>query len=110
MSRYWIRGGTKASILRRGVEGLESRPTINLFEQWEESAHLPELVNARNYPFPKPLVVPKTWMYAPTALSLSDAVNNVSQHEERNTWSSITNQHGSRINCQLSESIGFHLE
>ena len=52
-----------------GPEGLESRPTINLFEQWEEGAHLPKLVNARNYFFPKPLVVPCTWIYAPRALS-----------------------------------------
>ena len=36
--------------------------------------------------FPKPLVVPYTWLYAPRALSLSDAVNYVSQHEERCTW------------------------
>ena len=49
-------------------------------------AHLPKLVNARNYSFPKPLVVPYTWMYAPRALSLSEAVNHVSQHEERNAW------------------------
>ena len=42
---------------------------------------LAKLVNARNYFFPKPLVVPCTWIYAPRALSLSDAVNSVSQHE-----------------------------
>ena len=43
-----------------GPEGLESRPTINLFELWEAGAHfkLPKLVNARKYFFPKPLVVP----------------------------------------------------
>ena len=35
---------------------------------------------------PKSLVVPFTWLYAPNALSLSDAVNDVSQHEERNAW------------------------
>ena len=46
---------------------LESRPTINLFEQWEEGAHLPKLVNARDYSFPKSLVVPYTWMHAPRA-------------------------------------------
>ena len=65
----------------------ESRPTINLFEQWEEGAHMPKLVNARDYSFPKSLVVPFTWMYAPKALTLSDAVNYVSQHEERHAWS-----------------------
>ena len=61
----------------------ESRPTINLFEEWEEGAHMPKLVNARDYSFPKSLVVPYTWMYAPNALTLSDAINYVSQHEER---------------------------
>ena len=64
----------------------ESRPTINLFEQWEEGAHMSKLVNARDYSFPKSLVVPFSWMYAPKALTLSDAVNYVSQHEERDAW------------------------
>ena len=64
----------------------ESRPTINLFEQWEEGAHMPKLVNARDYSFPKSLVVPFTWMYAPKALTLRDAINYVSQHEERDAW------------------------
>ena len=64
----------------------EPRPTINLFEQWEEGAHLTKVVNARDCSFPKSLVVPFTWLYAPNALSLSDAVNDVSQHEERNAW------------------------
>ena len=27
----------------------ESRPTINLFEQLEEGAHMPKLVNARDF-------------------------------------------------------------
>ena len=61
----------------------ESRPTINLFEQWEEGAHMPKLVNARDYLFPRSLVVPFAWIYAPKALTLSDAINYVSQHEER---------------------------
>ena len=64
----------------------EPRPTINLFEQWEEGAHMPKVANARDFAFPKSLVVPLTWLYAPNALSLSDAVNDVSQHEERNAW------------------------
>ena len=80
----------------------ESRPTINLFEQWEEGAHMPKLVNARDYSFPKSLVVPFTWMYAPEALTLSDAVNSVSQHEERDAGSIITDQTGARD--QLSKS------
>ena len=64
----------------------EPRPTINLFEQWEEGAHTPKLVNARDFRFPKSLVVPYTWICAPTALSLSEAINRVSQHEEKDTW------------------------
>ena len=66
---------------------------------------MPKLVNARDYSFPKSLVVPYTWMYAPKALSLSDAVNYVSQHEEKDAWgqaSVITDQTGSRD--QLSKS------
>ena len=65
---------------------MKSRPTINLFEQWEEGAHMPKLVNARGYSFPKSLVVPFTWMYAPRALTLSDAIKYVRQHEERDAW------------------------
>ena len=80
--------GIKGVFEDSGPDGLESRPTINLFEQWEEGAHL--LVNARNYSFPNSLVVSYTWMYASRALSLSEAVNgsvnHVSQHEERTTW------------------------
>ena len=68
------------------LDGLESQPTINLFEQWEEGAHLPKLVNARDYSFPKTLVVPFTWMCAPRALSLSEAVNYGSQHAEKDAW------------------------
>ena len=64
----------------------DPRPTISLFEQWEESAHMPKVANARDYSFRKSLVVPFAWLYPPRALSLSDAINDVSQHEERNTW------------------------
>ena len=78
--------GIKGVFEESGPTGLEPRPTINLFEQWEEGAHLPKLVNACNYSFPKPLAVPYTWLCAPRASSLSDAVNYVSQHEERCTW------------------------
>ena len=38
----------------------ESRPTINLFEHWEEGGHIPKLVNAKDFKFPKSLVVPYT--------------------------------------------------
>ena len=86
----WMNGASVSGA--RGVfeeshpDGLESRPTINLFEQWEEGAHVPKLVNARDFSFPKSLVVPYAWMYAPRALSLSEAVSYVSQHEERDAW------------------------
>ena len=87
----WMQGasgsGIKGVFDDSGPDGLESRPTINLFELWQYGVHLPKLVIARNYSFPKPLVVPWNWVFAPTALSLSDAVNSVSQHEEGRTWS-----------------------
>ena len=86
----WMQGasvsGHKGVFEESRPDGLESRPTINLFEQWEEGAHMPKTVNARDYSFAKSLVVPFTWMYAPRALTLSDAVNYVSQHEEKDAW------------------------
>ena len=57
--------GIEGVFEESGPTGLEPRPTINLFEQWEEGAHLPKLVNARNYSFPKRLVVVYTWLYGP---------------------------------------------
>ena len=87
----WMQGasdsGIKGVFDDPGPDGLESRPTINLFELWEYGAYWPRPVIARNYSFPNPLIVPCTWIFAPTALSLSDAVNRVSQHEEGGTWS-----------------------
>ena len=47
----WMNGafvsGPKGVYEELRPDGLESRPTINLFEQWEEGAHWPKLVNAR---------------------------------------------------------------
>ena len=63
----------------------DPRPTLSLFEHWEEGAHLPIAINARDYSFPSSLVVPFTWLYATEALSLRDAINNVS-HGERQAW------------------------
>ena len=63
---------------------------------------MPKVANARDYSFPKPLVVPFTWLYAPRALSLSDAINDVSQHDEEQMGPSVTDQVGTRD--QLSES------
>ena len=34
----------------------EPRPTISLFEHWEEGAHLPVAINARDYSFPSSLI------------------------------------------------------
>ena len=64
----------------------EPRPTISLFQHWEEGAHLPVALDARTYSFPSPLVIPFMWLYAPTALSLSDAINRVSLHGEKKAW------------------------
>ena len=60
----------------------DARPTISLFEQWEEGAHVTRIANARDYSFPKSLVIPYTWNSASRALSLSDALNHVSLHDE----------------------------
>ena len=73
----------------------EPRPTINLLQQWEEGAHMTKVVNARDYSFPKSLVAPFTWLYAPNALSLSDAVNDVvTTRREKHLGSSVTDQTG----------------
>ena len=82
----WMHGPPKGVFEESRPDGLESRPTTSLFEQWEEGAHMPMTVNARDYSLPKSLVVPFTWMYAPRALTWSDAVNYVSQHEEKDAW------------------------
>ena len=68
----------------------DARTTISLFEQWEEGAHVPRVANARDYSFPTSLVIPYTWHSASQALSLSDALNHVSLHDERNPWGSAT--------------------
>ena len=47
---------------------------------------MPRVANARDYSFPKSLVIPYPWQTAPQALSLSDAINHVSLRDERNTW------------------------
>ena len=49
-----------------------ARPTISLFEQWEEGAHVTRIANARDYSFPRSLVIPYTWNSVSRALSLSD--------------------------------------
>ena len=64
----------------------EARPSISLFEHWEEGAHLPVALNARDYAFPISLVIPFYWTQAPQALSLSDAINSVSTHREKKSW------------------------
>ena len=51
----------------------EPRPTISLFEHWEEGAHLPVALNARDYAFPSSLVIPFKCIDAPETLSLFDA-------------------------------------
>ena len=74
----WVQGASMSA--EHGVyedappNDSDPRPTISLFEQWEEGAHMPKVANARDYSFPSSLVVPFTWLYAPKALSLSDAI------------------------------------
>ena len=67
-------------------ETSEARPVISLFEHWEEGAHLPVALNARDYVFPSSLVMPFYWTQAPQALNLYDAINSVSTHGEKMTW------------------------
>ena len=45
----------------------DPRPPISLFEQWEEGAHMPRVANARDYSFPKSLVVPYTCLKTPVS-------------------------------------------
>ena len=86
----WMQGASQSADT--GVykdvppETPEPRPVISLFEHWEEGAHLPVAVNARDFAFPKSLVVPYCWSQAPQALSLQDALNNVSTHGEKRKW------------------------
>ena len=86
----WMQGASQSADI--GVyrempsETPEPRPVVSLFEHWEEGAHLPVALNARDYAFPKSLVVPYHWSQAPQALSLQDAINSVSTHGEKRMW------------------------
>ena len=86
----WVQGASQSADV--GVytdpppDEPEPRPTIGLFEHWEEGAHLPVALNARDYAFPSSLVIPFTWLYSPESLSLFDAINNVSLHGEKQAW------------------------
>ena len=86
----WMNGASQSADM--GVysdvppETPEARPVISLFEHWEEGAHLPVALNARDYAFPSSLVIPFYWTQVPQALSLQDAINSVSTHGEKRTW------------------------
>ena len=86
----WMYGASQSADM--GVyrdappETPEARPVVSLFEHWEEGAHLPVALNARDYAFPKSLVLPFYWAHAPQALSLHDAINYVSTHGEKRKW------------------------
>ena len=86
----WVPGASQSADIGvyRDVppETPEPRPVISLFEHWEEGAHLPVALNARDYAFPNSLVVPYYWSQAPQALSLQDAINSVSTHGEKRMW------------------------
>ena len=66
------------------------RPVISLFEHWEEGAHLPVAMNARDYAFPNSLVVPFTWNQSPASISLVDVINKVSSHSEKRAWGQVS--------------------
>ena len=74
--------GTKGMHDDFRLDGHQSRPTINLFELWENGSHLLKLVASRNYSFPKSLAVPCAGIQSPNFLPLRDAVRNVTHHEE----------------------------
>ena len=86
----WMNGASQSADV--GVysevppETPEARSVISLFEHWEEGAHLPVALNARDYAFPSSLVLPFYWTQVPQALSLQDAINSVSTHGEKRTW------------------------
>ena len=88
---YWMRNqahqDTKGTLEDSKSDALEFRPTINLFELWEEGAHMIRLVSGRTYCFPKSLVVQCVWLHSPKSLSLRDAVLDVAHHAgESTTW------------------------
>ena len=72
----WMPGasdsGAKGAYDDSGPNGLESRPTINLFELWENGSHLLKLVAGRNDSFPRSLVVPCAWIQSPKFLPVSE--------------------------------------
>ena len=47
---------------------------------------MPVAVNAREFAFPRSLVVPYYWSQAPQALTLQDALDYVSTHSEKRKW------------------------
>ena len=68
----WMPGasdtGAKGAYEDSRLDALESRPTINLFELWENGSHMLKLVVGRSYWFPKSLVVPCAWVQSPKSL------------------------------------------
>ena len=118
----WMQGASQSADIGvyRDVppETPEPRPVISLFEHWEEGAHLPVAVNAREFAFPKSLVVPYYWSQAPQALSLQDALTYVSTHGEKRKWgqasrinvnpgTSYPNQPNSNPDSHLSDPLTY---
>ena len=113
----WMQGASQSADIGvyRDVppETQEARPVISLFEHWEEGAHLPVALNARDYAFPSSLVVPYYWTQAPQALSLYDAINSASTHGEKKMWgqaSQINLVAGMSYPNQPKKCPGFPLE
>ena len=86
----WTHGASQSAhagvYTEMSYDSPEPRPTISLFEHWEEGAHLPVAVNARDYAFPNSLVVPFIWHQSPESVCLFDAINHVSSHSEKRAW------------------------
>ena len=102
--------GAKGAYEHSRLDELESRPTINLFELWENGSHVLKLVAGRNYCFPTSLVVPCTWIQSPKSLSLRDVVRDVARHEggstTRDQFTHITLESGIHFPLQPNRSPG----
>ena len=75
--------GKKGEYSDPKPEEPEFRPTINLFELWEDGSQQATAVSVRDYQFPMCFVASCPWLACPKALSLRDAVEGVA-HNSRN--------------------------
>ena len=61
-------------------------PPLACLSNGKKGHMCPELQMQENILLPKSLVIPYTWNSASRALSLSDALNHVSLHDEKDDW------------------------